>query len=204
MIETVSFNNTLESIHMQRRHFLGAGLALAVSSVPFVPVWAQTSPDLGTPVLPTPGFARQKVGDIEVIAVNDGIARRPLVEEFVRNAPLAEVRAMLASQNLPTDHIDIPFTAFVLVTANQRVLIDTGLGEFAPPTAGKLLANLAAAGLQPGDIDHVLISHFHGDHINGLRNKAGELVFPNARIHVPAPNTRTGWTTPRWPPPPRR
>ncbi len=173
---------------MQRRHFLGAAAAVAAgSAMPFVPVWAQNAPNLGTPALPSPGFFRQKVGDLEVIAVNDGVARRPLGEEFVRNAPIAEVKAMLASQGLSTDYIDIPFTAFVLVMGSQRVLIDTGLGEFAPPTAGKLLANLAAAGLQPGDITHVAISHYHGDHINGLRKRDGSWTFPNAKVYVPAP-----------------
>ncbi len=172
---------------IQRRQFLGGAALAAWSATSFVPVWAQNAPNLGTPELPAPGFARQKVGDVEVIAVNDGVARRPLGEEFVRNAPLAEVKAMLASQNLSTDFIDIPFTAFVLVMGSQRVLIDTGLGEFAPPTAGKLLANLAAAGLQPADITAVLISHYHGDHINGLRKRDGSWTFPNAKVHVPAP-----------------
>jgi glyoxylase-like metal-dependent hydrolase (beta-lactamase superfamily II) len=173
---------------MQRRHFLGAAAAVAAgSAMPFVPVWAQNAPNLGAPALPSPGFFRQKVGDIEVIAVNDGVARRPLGEEFVRNAPIAEVKAMLASQGLATDYIDIPFTAFVLVMGSQRMLIDTGLGEFAPPTAGKLLANLAAAGLQPADITAVVISHYHGDHINGVRKRDGSWTFPNAKVHVPAP-----------------
>ena len=172
---------------LQRRHFLaGAAAAVAASSLPFVPAWAQNAPNLGTPTPPSPGFARIKVGDIEIIADNDGVARRPLAEEFVRNAPLAEVKALLASQGLPTDHIDIPFTAFVLVMGGQRVLIDTGLGEFAPSTAGKLVANLAAAGLQPTDITAVLISHYHGDHINGLRKRDGSWTFPNAKVHVPA------------------
>lgn len=172
---------------MQRRHFLGAAAAVAAgSAMPFVPVWAQNAPNLGTPALPSPGFFRQKVGDIEVIAVNDGVARRPLGEEFVRNAPIAEVKAMLASQGLSTDYIDIPFTPFVIVRGADRILLDTGLGEFGPPTAGKFLANLAAAGLQPGDITHVLISHYHGDHINGLRKRDGSWTFANAKVHVPS------------------
>jgi glyoxylase-like metal-dependent hydrolase (beta-lactamase superfamily II) len=56
-----------------------------------------------------------------------------------------------------------------------------------PPSAGKLVANMAAAGLKPDDIDTIILSHYHGDHINGIRNKAGQLVFPKARIMVPAP-----------------
>ncbi|MDH4427009.1 MAG: MBL fold metallo-hydrolase [Acidovorax sp.] len=172
---------------MHRRNFLGAGLGLAAYTAgSFVPAWAQNAPNLGTPTLPTPGFRRTKIGDVEVIALNDGIARRPLGEEFVKNAPLAEVRALLASQGLATDYIDVPFTPFLVIAGARKMLIDTGLGEFGGPTTGKLLENLRAAGVQASDIDTVLISHFHGDHINGIRNKAGELVFSKAKVMVPA------------------
>jgi hypothetical protein len=52
---------------------------------------------------------------MEVIALHDGALRRPLGEEFVTNAPLEQVKALLASQGLPTDYVDIPFTPFVIV-----------------------------------------------------------------------------------------
>lgn len=173
---------------IDRRRFLStaAGGLAAYAGSAFVPVWAQNAPDLGTPVLPTPGFRRTRVGDVEVIALLDGITRRPLGEDFVANAPLAEVKALLASQNLPTHFIDVPYTPFLVVAGNRRILMDTGLGDWGGPTTGKLLENLRAAGVQPADIDTVLISHYHGDHINGLRNKAGEFVFSKARVMVPA------------------
>ncbi len=173
---------------LNRRHFLGslaAGAAYAAGS--FVPAWAQNAPNFGVPKLPSPGFRRVKVGDMEVISLIDGVARRPLGEEFVKNAPIAEVRASLASQGLPTEYIDVPFTPFLVVAGNRRILMDTGLGEFGGATTGKLLENLRAAGFQASDIDTVLISHYHGDHINGLRNKAGEFVFSRAKVMVPAP-----------------
>jgi glyoxylase-like metal-dependent hydrolase (beta-lactamase superfamily II) len=189
MIATIRSISKLESSPMfTRRHFLGAGLAapLAYAAGSFVPVWAQNAPNFGTPTLPNPGFRRMKVGEVEVISLIDGIARRPLGEEFVKNAPLAEVRALLASQNLPTDYIDVPFTPFLVVAGNRRILMDTGLGEFGGATTGKLLENLRAAGFQAGDIDTVLITHYHGDHIGGLRNKAGEFVFSKAKVMVPS------------------
>ena len=172
---------------LKRRQFLGAGAGLcAYAAGSFVPVWAQSAPNLGTPTLPSPGFRRTKMGDVEIISVLDGIARRPLGEEFVKNAPLAGVKARLTSQGLRTDYIDVPFTPFVVIAGGRKVLIDTGLGEFGGPNAGKLLENLRAAGVPASDIDTVLISHFHGDHINGLRNKAGELAFAKAKVMVPA------------------
>ena len=95
------------------------------------------------------------------------------------------MRALLASQNLPTDYIDVPFTPFLIVAGGRKILLDTGLGEFGGPTTGKLLEHLHAAGVQPSEIDTVVISHYHGDHINGLRNKAGDYVFAKAKVMVP-------------------
>ena len=171
---------------MDRRLFLGAGIAGA-SALTFSSVWSQSAPNVGAPVLPEVGFRRMKLGAMEIIALNDGALRRPLGEEFVRNAPLEQVKALLASQNLPTDYVDIPFTAFLVVSGNTKFLIDTGFADNGPPTSGKLRANLAAAGYKPEDINHVILSHYHGDHINGLRAKDGSLVYPNAKVHVPAP-----------------
>lgn len=168
-----------------RLKLLGAGLATAASLV-FSPVWAQAAADLGTPTLPSPGFKKLKVGAMEVIALNDGIGRRPLVAEFVKNAPIDQVKALLASQNLSTDYIDVPFTPFLVVNGNQRYLMDTGFANNGGPTTGKLISNMAAAGFKPEDINNVVISHFHGDHINGLLYKDGSLVYPNAKVHVPA------------------
>jgi glyoxylase-like metal-dependent hydrolase (beta-lactamase superfamily II) len=174
---------------LTRRRLIAASLAApaAYAIGAFTPAWAQNAPNLGAPTLATPGFRRMKLGDVEVISLLDGAARRPLGEEFVKNAPLAEVKAMLASQNLPTDYIDIPFTPFLVVAGSRRILMDTGLGEWGGPTTGKLLEQLRAAGFGPADIDTVLITHYHGDHINGLRNKAGEYTFPKAKVMVPAP-----------------
>ena len=174
---------------LNRRQLLRATLAgtATYAAGAFVPAWAQNAPGVGTPTLPRPGFRRMKMGDVEIVSLIDGIARRPLGEEFVKNAPLAEVKALLASQGLPTDHIDIPFTPFLVVAGQRRILMDTGLGEFGGATTGKLLENLRAAGFGPADIDTVLITHYHGDHIGGLRNKAGAFVFSKAKVMVPAP-----------------
>lgn len=174
---------------LTRRDLLIGGTAAATTyaTTSWLPLVAQNAPNFGAPSVVQVGFRRQKLGDMEIIALNDGVLRRPLAAEFVRNAPLDQVQALLKSQNLPTEYIDIPFTAFLVVAGNRRILMDTGLADNGPPTAGRLVANLAAAGFKPEDIDTVLISHYHGDHINGLRNKAGQLVFPKARVMVPAP-----------------
>lgn len=173
---------------LKRRDLLVGGAAASVAYLAgsFMPLVAQTTSNFGAPSVVQVGFRKQKVGDIEVIALNDGVTRRPLAAEFVRNAPLAEVQALLSSQNLPTDYLDVPYTAFLVVAGNRKILMDTGFADNGGPTTGRLMANLNAAGFKAEDIDTVILSHYHGDHINGVRNKAGQLVFPKARIMVPS------------------
>lgn len=171
----------------RRDFFVGGGAALAAYAAgSFMPLGAQSAPNFGAPSVVQVGFRKQKIGDIEVIALNDGVTRRPLAAEFVRNAPLGEVQELLRSQNLPTEYLDVPYTAFLVVSGNRKVLMDTGFSDNGGPTTGRLLANLNAAGYKAEDIDTVILSHFHGDHILGVRNKAGQLVYPNAKIMVPS------------------
>ena len=145
---------------------------------------AMTTPRT-TPV--ASGVTRVDLGSVSVTMLSDGQGARPLDANFVRNVPLAEVQAALTEAKLPTDRIDVPFNPFVADIGGQRVLFDTGSGEFGAAGSGKLLENMGKAGIDPKSVTAVVISHFHGDHINGLRNKAGNLVFPNAKIYVPAP-----------------
>ena len=133
------------------------------------------------------GVTRVDLGSVNVTMLSDGQGARPLDANFVRNVPLAEVQAALTEAKLPTDRIDVPFNPFLADIGAQRVLFDTGSGEFGAAGSGKLLENMGKAGIDPKSVTAVVISHFHGDHINGLRNKAGNLVFPNAKIYVPAP-----------------
>jgi glyoxylase-like metal-dependent hydrolase (beta-lactamase superfamily II) len=112
---------------------------------------------------------------------------RPIDEKIVRNVPFAEVQKVLADAFLPIDKLPMPFTPLLVNTGSKLVLLDTGTGGQLTPTAGTMTANLAAAGLDPKSIDVIVISHFHPDHINGIKTKDNALVFANAEILVPAP-----------------
>src|SRR3546814_15257975 len=68
---------------------------------------------------------------------------------------------------------------------NKRVLIDTGTGGALAPTTGKLLDHLRAAGYEPAQIDEILITHLHPDHVGGVTHD-GKAVFPNAVLRVSA------------------
>jgi glyoxylase-like metal-dependent hydrolase (beta-lactamase superfamily II) len=78
----------------------------------------------------------------------------------------------------------------------KTILCDSGTGGQVQPTAGKMMANMKAAGIDPAKIDTILISHFHPDHIFGLMEKGTNApVFPNAEIVVSDIEYRF-WTDP--------
>lgn len=170
---------------MTRRSFLSAGAAFGAAWMGgFLGGCAAAGPRT-TAV--ASGITRVELGAATVTMLSDGFFSRPLDAGFVRNAALAEVQAALAQAGLPTDRVDVPFTPLIADVGSQRVLFDVGNGEFGAATAGKLLENMTKAGIDPQSVTAVVFSHFHGDHINGLRNKAGAVAFPNARIFVPQP-----------------
>ena len=75
----------------------------------------------------------------------------------------------------------------VIETGGCKVLIDTGCGTRFQDTAGHLADNLGKAGLAPGDVDIVIVTHGHTDHVGGAVTEDGNLAFPNARYCTTAP-----------------
>ena len=166
---------------LDRRQLL-AGLTLA-STPGFMSLPATAkAPIVGTQA---PAFYRFKLGDFEITALHDGAAARPLDANFVRNTPLEEVQKVLAEDALPTDKLTISFTTLLVNTGSKLVLLDTGFADNGGPTNGRTVSQLKAAGIEPGQIDAVVLSHFHGDHLQGARLKDGKLTYPNAEIMVP-------------------
>lgn len=164
---------------LSRRTLLaGAAAAGTLSALPA----GAKAPLAGTQAA---GFYRFKLGEYEVTTINDGFFVRPLAG-FVKNAMDDDVKAAVDAARLPGNGVFIPFTTVVVNTGAKLVLIDCGNGDSGAPTSGKWMSNFKAAGFDPKDVDTVIISHFHGDHINGLRLKDGSAVFPNAEVMVPA------------------
>jgi glyoxylase-like metal-dependent hydrolase (beta-lactamase superfamily II) len=136
------------------------------------------------------GFYRYKVGDIEVTVVTDGVNRLPITDAFVINVKKEEVNAALLEAHMEPGVFVGPYNPIVLNIGGKLTLVDTGTSEAAyvrtKGMSGQLMTNLAAAGIDPAAIDNVLISHYHGDHINGLLKADKSLAFPNAEVLVPA------------------
>jgi glyoxylase-like metal-dependent hydrolase (beta-lactamase superfamily II) len=132
-----------------------------------------------------PGVYRFNLGHYQLTALDDGLWPVKIEDDFISNAARVEVEAALAAGFLPPGILPVTFTALLVNTGNRLVLIDTGTAGQIVDSAGTLLANLAAAGIKPAQIDTILISHFHPDHINGIKDPDGRKVFVNAEIAVP-------------------
>lgn len=167
---------------LTRRVALGALAVAAAAPLTSVPPARAAAPAAGRQV---PGIYRYKIGEFELTTINDGVGLRAIQDGFVKNAPLDQVKGALETAYLATDKLPIPYNQLIVNTGRRVVLIDTGTGGQLAPTAGMLIENMEAAGIDPKAVDTILISHFHGDHILGLRTKEGELAFPNAEVLVP-------------------
>ncbi|MDN3710930.1 MBL fold metallo-hydrolase [Paracoccus cavernae] len=133
---------------------------------------------------PTGSSYRFKIGEFEVTALYDGYY--PLkTETFVTNQPVEAVIKALDDVFLPPTIVPTPMTPLVINTGKNLVLIDTGNGDLLPDVAGYTAKNMRAAGIDPAAIDTIIISHFHVDHVCGIRLMDGTYQFPNAQIHVP-------------------
>ena len=136
------------------------------------------------------GWYRYKVGSIEVTVATDGANKFKFNDDHVTNKKRDEVNAALAAAYYEKDMMTTPYNPVVVNTRSKLVVIDTGTGEAnferSKGTAGQFQRNLAASGIDRNAVDTVIISHYHGDHINGLLRPDKSLAFPNAEILVPA------------------
>ena len=169
---------------IDRRDFIvSAAAATAVLSLDGRVVFAESK---AAADLMAKGFYKFKVGDIEVTTISDGVWLKPHDPGFIKNATVDETKAALTEGGLPTDVVTIPFTVTVAKIGGKTIMFDAGTGAQMAPTAGKLSANMAAAGVDPQKIDMIVVTHFHPDHIFGLMEKeTNAQVFPNAEIVVP-------------------
>jgi glyoxylase-like metal-dependent hydrolase (beta-lactamase superfamily II) len=174
-------------MELTRRYALAGAAAIAATPlVPSLPARA------AAPVADkqAPSFYRYKVGDIQVTVVSDGRNTFALEDTFVSNAKKEEINAVLENAFLPRDTVTFYFAPLVINTGGKLVVIDTGNGPVAKVNskgaAGQFADNMAAAGFDPKAVDMVVISHFHGDHVNGLLTADGMPAFPNAEVLVPA------------------
>ncbi|HJV38271.1 MAG TPA: MBL fold metallo-hydrolase [Geothrix sp.] len=128
-----------------------------------------------------------RVGQLQVWKLQDG--RISLTASLLKGLDAAEARRMLGGK----DAADTPVNAFLVRMPGHTVLVDTGIGKDPDEDSGHLAEQLAAAGVMPADIDLVLITHDHFDHIGGLLKADGTRAFPKAVLRV-ARREHAFWT----------
>jgi glyoxylase-like metal-dependent hydrolase (beta-lactamase superfamily II) len=123
------------------------------------------------------------VGTFECIAVSDGTFAYP-DQSFFINAPKEQLKQVLHEHNIQAGEIMAPWTCLLINTGQHRVLVDTGGGAGLVPSVGKLLPSLQAEGIETAEIDTVILTHGHPDHIGGNTDADGKPAFPNARYSM--------------------
>ncbi|MGF1447679.1 MAG: MBL fold metallo-hydrolase [Pikeienuella sp.] len=169
----------MTDFQISRRSVLAGTAALGAAALPGAGF--AEAPMLG---VTQPTHTRFKIGAFEVTTILDGAVALPGPHPIFGENVTAEEAAALAAENfLPADRMETPFTVTIVNTGNEVILFDTGNGGDTGrrPAAGQLLARLEAAGFSAEQIDHVVITHFHGDHIGGL-TEGGAPAFPNAQV----------------------
>src|SRR6266436_1279022 len=189
-----SFIKTMEermTQNVSRRSLLALGAGLGATTLLGGRAQAR-APKLGTQ---TPYWHRFNLGGAEVTVVSDGPL--PLGDPsgtFV-GVPKEEVKKMLTDNFLSPDNVVLEQNSPIVNMGDKLVLFDTGMGTSKAfgPTTGRQQKSMAEAGIKPGDIDAVICSHAHIDHIGGIVDADNKPLFPNAQVYI-AQNDFDFWT----------
>lgn len=175
----MSFDDRRFSMNRRRVLALAGSVGAGLAASAIAPVLGHAkAPMLGVP--PT-SFRRFKLGAFEVTIIRDGAANLAgPYPAFGADQFEEDVHELMIQNMLPLKRFELPYAPVVINTGNELVLIDAGNGSTRKPESGHLLDGLAVAGYTPEQVDVVVLTHLHPDHIGGLMEPGGA-VFPNAR-----------------------
>jgi glyoxylase-like metal-dependent hydrolase (beta-lactamase superfamily II) len=129
-----------------------------------------------------PGFYRLKVGDLEVTALYDGTR---VFDPHWLNGTKATMDGVVKGLQEDPHMLDVVDSGFLVNTGKHLILVDAGAGTWwGGATLGRLAGSLRSAGYTPEEVDIVLVTHLHSDHVGGLTTQDGNRVFPNAEVYV--------------------
>src|SRR5476649_74977 len=170
------------SYNVSRRSLLALGAGLGALTMLGGSALAK-APKLGTQ---SPYWHRFNLGSAEVTVVSDGpLPLGPPKGTFI-GVPDDEVRKMLSDNFLSPDNVVLEQNSPVVNMGDKLVLFDTGMGTSKAfgPTTGRQQKSMAEAGINPADIDAVVLSQAHIDHIGGIVDASDKPLFPNAQYYI--------------------
>jgi glyoxylase-like metal-dependent hydrolase (beta-lactamase superfamily II) len=127
-------------------------------------------------------FYRFSIGHFDCLSVSDGTFDYDPNHLFLGKSE-EEISEIMLKHNMATDIITSPYTFLYVNNGTNKVLVDMGAGKLGPNT-GKMIDNLKLVGIQPNDIDSVIITHAHPDHVGGTLDENGNPNYPNARYYI--------------------
>ena len=179
-------------MHRTHRSFVRYLLSFAAAILICFTSMAQAeAPQVQTQV---PGYYRIALGQFEVTALFDGALQ--LDATRLTNAKEEDIQKLLARRFVGTQKMQTAVNAYLINTGRNLVLVDAGAGRAYGPDLGFILKNMKAAGYSPEQVDTVIVTHMHGDHISGLIDANGLPVFPNATVHA-AQADNDYWLSPK-------
>ncbi|MBP1093029.1 hypothetical protein JOE50_003559 [Bradyrhizobium japonicum] len=170
------------TLDVSRRSLLALGAGLGASAMLGSSAMAR-APKLGTQ---TPYWHRFILGDAEVTVVSDGPLPLGDPSGTFTGVSKEEVKKMLADNFLSPDNVVLEQNSPIVNTGDKLILFDTGMGssKMFGPTTGRQQKSMMEAGIKPEDIDAVVCSHAHIDHIGGIVDANNKPLFPNAQIYI--------------------
>lgn len=130
------------------------------------------------------GHYRFRIGEIGATVLSDGVIAGP-PRVYASDAPELELQHVLRRAFLPADHMMLNLNTLLIEVGGRRVLLEAGASQTMGPNGGRIFARLAEIGLSPRDIDVVVVSHTHPDHVGNLRAVDGGAAFPRATVFAP-------------------
>jgi glyoxylase-like metal-dependent hydrolase (beta-lactamase superfamily II) len=167
---------------VSRRSLLALGAGLGATTLLDRAALAR-APKLGTQ---SPYFHRFILGGAEVTVVSDGPLPLGDPSGTFIGVPKEEVKKMLSDNFLSPDNVVLEQNSPIVNMGDKLVLFDTGMGTSKAfgPTTGRQQKSMAEAGIKPEDIDAVVLSHAHIDHIGGIVGTDDKPLFPNAQFYI--------------------
>ena len=154
----------------------------AATTTPAPPALEATQP------ASNPDVFRFRIGTLDAVALKDGdIDAANDGKTFGVGQSPGQMAALLAAAGQPTDVLRLSIQPLLVRDGARILLFDTGAADASFARAGRLPASLRAAGVEPAQVTDIFISHRHPDHAGGLLTREGALAFPNATIHLSAP-----------------